>query len=68
MSWWRKAASFMGVGRGGEGESEGMPPQKLSAIFGAFFVHCQRSSSAANKCWPTCVGQQLVCVKDKTTS
>ena len=55
-----KAASFLGVGRGGGERSGGMPPQKLFAIFGAFFVHCKRSSSAANKCWPTCIGQQLV--------
>ena len=38
MSLWLKAASFLGVGGGG-GKSRGMPSQKMSAIFSAFFVH-----------------------------
>ena len=64
MSLWPKAASFSGVGEG----SAGMPPQKISAIFSAFFVQFKRPSAAANKCWSIRVRQQLMCVKETTTS
>ena len=48
--------------------SSGLTHKKISVIFSAFFVHFKRLSPTANKCWPTRVGQQLVCVKDATTS
>ena len=34
---------------------------KKVSIFGAFFVHFKRPLPAANKCWSTRVGEQLVC-------
>ena len=40
----------------------------MAESFGAFFVHFKRPSPTTNKCWPTRVSQQLVCVKEATAS